>query len=199
MSEATIQAIPRTEKPKKVRQEGFVPGVIYGKDMGSMSVKFDEKKLHKILQGRTESARVSVIVGDETKQCFIEEIQRDPVHRKPIHISMHVVKKDQVVRIKVPIFYSGHEKLANKRLILQPYATEFELSGPSVDIPEGITVDVSEMSLGDRVETKDISVKSTLTVLEEPDKIFAVVTAAKNAPTPDEEGEDGASTGEATE
>ncbi len=188
MSETAIQAIERTEKPKQVRKNGFIPGVIYGKDMDSITVKFDEKKLHKILQGRSEKARIPVIIGNETKQCFIEEIQRDPVQRNPIHISMHVVKKDQVIKMKVPIIYNGHEKLAEKRLIFQPYTTEFELTGPSVDIPENIVVDVAEMSLGDKVEVKDISVNPSLTVLEDPEKILAVVTASRtNLPTEDED------------
>lgn len=187
MNETAIQAIERNEKPKKARNNGFVPGVLYGKGMDSISVKFDEKKLQKVLQGRSQKAKISVRVGDETKQCFVQEIQRDPKLGRPIHIAMQVVHENQVVKMKVPIIFEGNEKLNEKRLIMQPYFSEIELSGPSVDIPECILVDVANKPLGEKITFGDITVKPSVEILEDPEKIIAAITASRvNLPVSDE-------------
>lgn len=179
MSEIIIQAMDRTEKPKQARNNGFVPGVIYGKNMDSISVKFDERKLHKALRGRSQKAKISVQVGDETKQCFVQEIQKDITLEKTIHIAMQVVEDDQVVKIKVPVIFNGNEKLNEKRLILQPYISEIELSGPSIDMPEYLAVDVANKSLGEKFSVGDLMVKPSIKILDDPEKIIAAVIGAK--------------------
>jgi len=187
MSEPVIEALKRTEKPKQVRRNGFIPGVIYGKGMDSISVKFDEQKLHKALQGHSSKAKISVQLENEMKHCFIQEIQRDTVKGKTLHIALHEVKDDEIVKVKVPIFYSGLEELDVKRLILQPYLTEIELSGRSADIPEYIPIDVAHMPLGTKITVGDLQINPTLKILEEPEKMVAVVTAVKHIPSEEAE------------
>ncbi|WP_019849430.1 50S ribosomal protein L25 [Desulfitobacterium sp. PCE1] len=179
MSETAIQAIERKEKPKEVRSKGFVPGVIYGKSMDSISVKFDEKKLNKALQGRSQKAKISVQVGDEIKQCFVQEIQKDITIGKTIHIAMQVVEDDQVVKMKVPIIFNGTESLNEKRLILQPYVSEIELSGPSVDMPEYIAIDVADKPLGEKFTVGDLMVKPSITLFDDPEKIIAAIIGSR--------------------
>ncbi|AGA68472.1 LSU ribosomal protein L25P [Desulfitobacterium dichloroeliminans LMG P-21439] len=179
MTETAIQAIERKEKPKKARDNGFVPGVLYGKGMDSISVKFDEKKLQRVLQGRSQKAKIIVKVGDETRHCFIQEIQRDLTLNKLIHISMQVVREDQIVKMKVPLTFEGTEKLNEKRLILQPYFSEIELTGPSMDIPEHILVDVANISLGEKITVADLTVKPSVEILDDSEKIIAAITASR--------------------
>lgn len=179
MSETAIQALERNENPKQARKNGFVPGVIYGKGMESISVKFDEKTLQKTLRGRSQKAKISVQVGDKTKQCFVQEIQKDSVVGKILHIDMQVVKEDQVVKMKVPVVFNGSEALAERKLIILPYCNEIELMGPSVDIPEYVTVDVADKTIGDKVAVGDFIVNSSLKVMDDPEKVVAAITAAK--------------------
>ncbi|MEA5024314.1 General stress protein CTC [bioreactor metagenome] len=179
MSETAIQAVERKEKPKEVRSKGFVPGVIYGKGMDSISVKFDEKRLNKALQGRSQKAKISVQVAGETKQCFVGEIQKDITSGKTIHISMQVVEDDQVVKMKVPITFGGSEALSERKLIVLPYFSELELTGPSADIPEYVAVDVADKSLGDKITVTDFMVSPSVSVLDDPEKIIAAITGAR--------------------
>ena len=179
MSETAIQAMVRNENPKQARKTGFVPGVIYGKGMESISVKFDERNLLKALRGRSQKAKISVQVGDETKQCFVQEIQKDSVLGKTLHIAMQVVQKDQVVKMKVPIIYNGSEALNERRLIVLPYCTEIELIGPGVDIPDHVAVDVVDKTIGDKIVVGDFIVNPSLKILDDPEKVVAAITAAK--------------------
>jgi len=64
MSESVIYAAERTEKPNKVRKQGFIPGVVYGKDFKSTSIKLDQKEFKKLLQGHTKNTKVKVKLGN---------------------------------------------------------------------------------------------------------------------------------------
>jgi len=191
MSTRLLEALPRTEKPKKVRNEGFVPGVIYGKGMDSLSVKFTENKLQNIL--RNAKMKVSVQVGEDVKSCFIREIQKDPVTHKVIHVSLQVVREDEIVRLSVPLVFANHEELTDRKLYLQTYLTEAELSGPSAAIPEAITIDVGSKDLGDRITAEDLQalIPENVKLMDDPETLYAVITAAKTTDIAEEAASEG--------
>lgn len=80
MSEFVICAVERAEKPNKVRKQGFIPGVVYGKDIKSTSIKLDQKEYKKLLQGHAKNTKVRVKLGNEVKHCIIKEVQKDSVN-----------------------------------------------------------------------------------------------------------------------
>ncbi len=66
------------EKARKVRYEGFIPGVMYGTGIeGGMAVKFDELELNKVLKSQGMNPRMEIIFGEETKHVLIKEVQRE--------------------------------------------------------------------------------------------------------------------------
>ena len=51
MSEPVIIVSERFEKPNKVRKQGFIPGVVYGKDIKSTSIKLNQKEYKNCCMG----------------------------------------------------------------------------------------------------------------------------------------------------
>jgi len=179
MSESIICAIERTEKPNKARKQGFIPGVVYGKDMASKSVKLEQKELKRLLQGHTKNTKVGVKIGNEVKQCIIKEVQKDPVNGQILHVEMQTIHNDDLIRLKLPIVFHGKEKLSGRQQLVQEYISEVEVMGKADIIPEFVSVDVGDRKSGDKITVKDIRVGDGIKVLDNESEIFAVITAIK--------------------
>jgi len=186
MSEKVIRAIERKEKPKQARRNGYAPGVIYGRDLaGSIPVKFEMNKLRKELKQNNQT--ISVKINDDVKDCIVKEVQFDCITGEILHVDLQTVSKDSYVKLKVPVYYSGKEKLESKGLLLQVLMTEVEVKGKVESIPESITIDVDNKELGDKILLKDLNVDKQVKILEESDSVLAVIISKDSKDSADNE------------
>lgn len=179
MENISIKAIARSEKPKKVRDAGFIPGVLNGPGTTSIPVKFDSIALNKIIARHGSNAKLWVALGDEKKFGFIKEVQRHPVEGKVIHISIQLVSKDQNVKMQLPIAFHGQNELESRLLQLQIYKAEIEVEGKPAFMPDEVIVDVAKKEVGDNITVKDFSLSHEIKVVDPENEIYAVIKAAK--------------------
>lgn len=179
MSESIICAMERAEKSNKARKNGFIPGVVYGKDMDSKSVKLEQKEFKRMMQEHTKNSIVSVKIGDETKQCIIKEIQKDYVNGQILNVELQTVHSEDVIRLKIPVVFHGKEKLSGRQQLLQEYISEVEIMGKASVLPEFVSIDVGERELGDKITIKDIQVGTGIKIVDNESEILAVVTTTK--------------------
>lgn len=179
MSEVVLCALERTEKAKKARRQGYIPGVVYGKDITSSSIKLDEGEFRKALQGRPTTSRIKLRLGDEIKTCIIKDVQKDPLNGQILHVDFQTIRSDEVIRLKVPVIFEGKEKLALKQLLLQEFIGEVEIMGKAADLPEFISIDVGNGNLGEKITVSDLNIGENIKVMDEPDEVLAVISAAK--------------------
>jgi len=179
MSESVICAEERAEKPNKVRRQGFIPGVIYGRDVKSTRIKLDQKEFNKLLQGHAKNTKVKVKFGNEVKDCIVKEVQKHHVNGQILHVDLQTIHSDDKIRLKVPIVFQGKEQLAQRHQLLQVLISEVEIMGKAADMPEFVSIDVGNKKVGDRITVKDFHVGNGLKILDEESEVFAVITATK--------------------
>jgi len=179
MMEAVICAAERMEKPNKARKAGFIPGVIYGKDINSTPIKIDRKEFGKLLFKHGRNVKVNVKFRDEIKHCIIKEIHRNFLNGEILHVDLQTVNVEDTIRLKVPVVFNGKERLAARKELLHVFITEVELMGKAADIPEIVAIEVGDKNLGDKITVKDIHVADNIKIMEDENEILAVVTAAK--------------------
>jgi large subunit ribosomal protein L25 len=174
-----ICAIERDEKPNKVRKEGFIPGVVYGKGMGSKSVKLDPKELKRLLQEHARNAKVKVKIGNEVKECILKELQKDTLSGQILNVELQSIHSDDMIKLKVPVIFHGKDELAARQELLQEYAPEVEITGKANIMPEHVVVDVRERKAGEKITVKDIKVGDGIKLLNDENEIIAVITEIK--------------------
>ena len=189
MDKIVIKAAARSEKPKKVRRAGFIPGVLNGPGTASVSVQFERAALNRIIEKYGTAVKLWVGIDGEQKYGFIKEIQRDPVEGKIIHIAIQLVSADQIIRFKLPIDFEGEAALKPKVLYLQIDRSEVEVEGKTSAIPDHAGVDVSQKQYGDCVSAADFRFPKGVKILYPADTIYATVRGTKKE-VPEEEPEE---------
>ncbi len=188
MSQTILRADKRYESARKVRGQGFVPGVIYGTGVeDGTPIKFKESELNKVLKDQELNPRLTVMLDDEEKNVIIKEIQKDPIKGNVLHVDLQAIAADEVIRTTIPVIFEGREEVENRQLLLEIYLSEVEISGPANIIPGSITMDVKGKEAGDTLTVGDIEFDSRITPITPLDEVLAVITVPKVGAVSDEE------------
>lgn len=175
MKQTVLKAASRTASLKQARQAGFIPGVLHGPGAASTPVQFERSDFLRLLHMHGSNAKIWIELGKEKHFGILKEIQKDPLDRSIVHVTVHLVSQDQEIKVHTLLVFSGREDLENRSLMLQTVKEQVELSGKAASIPEAIHVDVTGKVFGDAVTTKDIRVPKGVRILDGDDELFAVV------------------------
>jgi len=154
---------------RRLRREGKVPAVIYGgqRDPVSLSVQ-QEELLHATDSESFFSSILEIKVGnDGVQQAVVRDMHRHPFKPVIMHIDFLRVSEEVVLRIAVPIHFIGEdESPAGKAsgVVIQHQVTEVEIAALPKDIPEFLSVDLSDMDSGDAVMLSSIELPEGVTI-----------------------------------
>ena len=167
------------ESSKRERSGGFVPAVIYGEGASPLALAVNTKELNSVLHTR---ARGNVIIdlaiegsGSECK-AIIRDIQRHPVHRDIIHVDFQRISMTKEIVVKVPIVVMGESVgVKSHGGILEHLLREIEVQCLPTSIPEQVTVDVSNLDIGDSLQVKHLTIEGVKLVTDPDASVVTVV------------------------
>jgi large subunit ribosomal protein L25 len=160
---------------KKLRREGYIPAVMYGfKGNKTIAVKFTEFK--KTFEEIGEHAIVTLnLDGKENIDVIVKAFQLDPVKRNIIHVDFFEVKAGQVLRTEIPIKVEGTSKGVKKGGILEEFVRDIEIECLPKDIPGSITVDITELDIGDSIHIRDLKVGDNIKLISNPEQVVLTI------------------------
>ena len=134
------------KKTKKMRAEGNMPAVFYGKKEPSTSISVSYRAFEKVFKEAGYSAVVALLGLGETKEALIHDVAIDPVKDTPRHADFYIVEKGQKVHVEIPIEFEGVAP-AVKELggVLVKVIHTVEVEAEPARLPQNIIVDVSSL------------------------------------------------------
>jgi large subunit ribosomal protein L25 len=179
MGVTILKAMERSENPKKVRDAGFIPGVLNGPGTTSTSVQFETTALNKIIIKNGMNAKIWVELGSEKRFGFVKEVQTHPVGRNIIHVAIQMVSKDQEVKMQLPITFHGSDELEQKFLHVHVNKSEVEVFGKTALIPDMLVVDVSKKELEETITAMDFQLPAEIKILDPEHEVYATIKAIR--------------------
>jgi len=79
-----VEVITRQEKAVKIRKNGFIPGILYGKKSAKIAIKAKYESYLK------EGEEIDFVFEGENYKGIIKEVQRDPLSFKVIHFDLFI-------------------------------------------------------------------------------------------------------------
>ncbi|HTI30092.1 MAG TPA: 50S ribosomal protein L25 [Methylomirabilota bacterium] len=164
---------------RRLRTTGVVPGVLFGKKIGSIPVQVDAKALEVLYHqaGRTGVVKVSVDGGQPTS-AIIKSVQRNPLTRRPLHVDLFAVDLTQEMLADIPLVFTGTSSAVEMEgAILFTSLDHLKVRGLPGDLPHEIDVDLAPLvDLESTIHVRDLVVDSRITVVNDPDDLVAKVT-----------------------
>ena len=180
-----------TRASKRMRREGYVPGVVYGGGSGECtSFKVDWHALRTVLVDG--SALIDLKVGGKTRPVIVKDQQRHPVRGQIVHIDLLEVRLDEKIHSTVSVELEGVEDAPGVKEggVLEQANRELNIEALPTDIPERILVDVSGMEVNAVMHLSEINAPAGVEFLDDPEEtIIATITVPTAVAEPEIEEE----------
>jgi large subunit ribosomal protein L25 len=158
---------------RRLRREGMVPGIVYGKGDEARPFQVPERELrHLLLEGHT--LLDLQIDGSKAVPVVIKEQQHHPLRGEVMHLDCLEVRLDEEIQSEVPLELEGADQAPGVREggVLEHVTREVTVEALPTEIPESIAVDVSEMVIGDTISLATVTPPAgTKFMVDEPEEI----------------------------
>src|SRR5579875_44579 len=168
---------------KKVRKDGLVPAILYGKARAPVPLAVGRKDLLAAIQRGGRNVLIDLRIArngdEESDTVMIADVQRDHLRHEILHVDLHHVSLTEKLVVHVPVVLVGTPEGVASGGILEHHLREVVVRCLPTQIPDRLTVDVSRLRIGDSLHVRDLPVAEGVEVVTPPDAVLA--TAAEEA------------------
>jgi large subunit ribosomal protein L25 len=164
-----------SRRVRRLRKEGLVPGVLYGKDH-SRAIVVGERELRAALTGPSGlHAIVDVVIeGQKTPHhAVLKQYQQHPIRGTLTHVDFHEVRLDQPIQASVAIQLIGESPGAKQGGVVQQVTREIRVEALPTAIPEHIEADMSSLEVGATVRIADLAAIEGVAFVDDPETVLA--------------------------
>jgi large subunit ribosomal protein L25 len=177
---------------KRLRQDGWVPAVMYGREFEPVPLQLEELPLRKVLSQVGGSQLVSVNVkGKKSPELvLVREVQQHPLRGDVLHVDLYRVMMTEKLTTEVPLSLVGTSPMSEVADgLLLTGISSVEVQCLPGDLVDAIEVDLSALTEFDQSLTVgDLPVPEGIEILTEPDEMIARVVQVRMAvPEPEVE------------
>lgn len=172
---------------RKLREKNLIPAVVYGKGLDSLPIAVNASKFNDIYKKHGHSTILNLVLDGQVIPGIIKEVQYGILDNKIIHIDFQRISMEEDIEAEVPIVVEGTGLIESKGAIVQHQLREVTVRCKAKDLPESITVDVSNMKIGDVVKVSDLSVAEAVKILDDPGEIVLSIIVPEISEVEEEE------------
>jgi large subunit ribosomal protein L25 len=165
---------------RKLRARGLIPAVIYGGNDKPQPLQVAARDINALMSHASgENVLVELeLTGDgSTRTALVQEVQHSPVGGEIRHVDFHAISMDQMIQAEVPLEPIG-TAVGVKTFggLLEQSLRALAIECLPGDLPDRITVDVSQLNIGDSIHVRDIQLPPGVTPKVQPDlTAFSVI------------------------
>lgn len=185
----TITAEPRESRGKnearRLRVKGLSPAVVYGPGSDPVAIAVNPKEVNSILKSTSGHNTIfNIDIQGQSTPVMIVDWQHDPIKSRLLHIDLKRIDLSRRITVKVPVHTHGDPKgVKLQGGVHEIVNREIEIECLPDDIPEGFTVDIADLSVGQGVRAGDIPLTGSMKLVSAPEAVISHVVAPKGGDT----------------
>ena len=182
-----------SRESRRLRREGLIPGVLYGRGKNPHAICVAERELRRVLTGEHGLHAILDVVLDgqkSTHSSVLKEVQRDAVRGTITHFDLQEVRLDEPIRAQVVVELVGEESPGvTEGGVLSQVAREVTVEALPMEMPDRLELDVSSGEMGATFRVADVKAEGA-TILDDPETVLATITAPTRVVEPEPEVEE---------
>jgi len=186
--EISLQVAPRQEQGKGPvgrlrREQGMLPGVLYGHKQPPLSFKVEARALERLLSKGSQNAIFLVEVegeDQEPQRAVVRAIQYHKVQGNILHLDLIRIDPEERLWVSIPLIVQGIPAGVRAGGALQQSLSTIELECLASELPSSLELDVSLLNVGDNVHVRDLLDKESR-ILTDSERTIVTVLAPRLA------------------
>src|SRR5919199_1300708 len=163
---------------RRLRAQGMVPAVLYGDGEGGSTVLVvPAKVVDYTLRHIGDNALYNLKLSDrDDLTARVVDVQRNPVTGRLMHVDLAPVNMRERIVVTVPLTITGEAPGVVEGGVLDQVIYEVEAESLPGDIPQEVTLDVSNLGLNENLTLADVSLPEGVTLISDPEEVAVTVT-----------------------
>ncbi|WP_394781340.1 50S ribosomal protein L25/general stress protein Ctc [Undibacterium sp.] len=178
-----------TGASRRLRNAGQTPGIIYGGTEAPVSITLDHNALYHALKKEVfHSSILDLEVDGKVEKVLLRDFQVHAYKQLVLHADFQRVDPNKKIHVKVPLHFVNADVSPAVKLnaaVISHVAVELDISCLPADLPEFVTVDLSNIVAGQSLHVSDVVLPAGVTVVahgdSNPTVAIAVIPAGATA------------------
>lgn len=176
---AEIRKVAGKGAARAVRKNANIPAVIYGEKKEPVSIELNGHDFNVLLGKPSLRTKLfEIMVGGNKEDAMLMDIQYHPVSDKVVHVDFKRIDVKKPVHVVVPVEVINADISKGIKLggVLNFAVRKVALVGLVSDMPEKITIDLANVTIGDTIHGSDLVLPKGITLgLRMADLAFATI------------------------
>lgn len=167
---------------RKLRREGKIPAILYGRKEKNINLWVEEREFLKILHQIAKRSPILNLRIEENNEEFpviLKTLQKNPITQKFIHIDFQKIHSEEKITINCPVILKGTAIGVKTGGILDQHLYSIPVRGKIVDIPPYIEIDISHLKMGHSIHINEIEWKKIEPALPPDTPIVSILAPKK--------------------
>lgn len=182
MEKVVVEAKERKTINKRsrniLRNEGRVPGVLYGSRLEPIPIDVTRAAIHPLVFTSKTHLLSLKLDGHEEYDCIIKDVQFDPVSDEVVHFDLIGLTRGEKIQLEVPLKLLGNAVGVKEGGLLQESMHKLSIECLPKDIPQSLELEVTELNIGDSIHVSDLNFEN-ITILNPENTIVVSVVLPK--------------------
>jgi len=175
---------------RRIRKDGQIPGVVYGRGNEPRSIKLDPLDIEKLLYSNAVIDLSFDGEDGEASTVIIKDFQRDVIKKNLLHVDFQFISMDEKITVSVTLSLEGTAAGVHEGGVLQQLLRNIEIDALPAEIPSEITLDISELGMGDSLSVSDLELPEDIDLVTDSDEVIVTVVTPTELAEEDEEEEE---------
>lgn len=171
---------PGSRASRRLRREGQVPAVVYGREIEPLHIAVDARELYGVLHtdaGLNALITLEVDDGKDEILTMARIVERHPFRAEYRHVDFQKIALTETVTTEVPIHFEGEPVgVREGEGVFSPARTSVEIEALVTQIPGYVELDINDLDVGDALRIADLPEIEGVTYLEDPEYVVVSVT-----------------------
>lgn len=167
MLEGIVRDSMTKQATKTLRRDGYLIANIYGKGLENVSTAFKNNEFIKFLRNK-ETIAFDVTVSGTVYKVVVQEYQKCPLTSDLLHVDLMVAQAGVIASYRVPVVAEGLAKGIKNKGLLMIHTKRVPVKCTIENLPENITIDVTDLDVGNNVLIRDLSLSDSVKCFLDP-------------------------------
>lgn len=171
---------PGSRASRRLRREGQVPAVVYGREMEPLHIAVDGRELYGVLHtdaGLNALITLEVDDGKDEILTMARIVERHPFRTEYRHVDFQKIALTETITTEIPIHFEGEPVgVREGEGVFSPARTSVEIEALVTQIPSHVELDINDLEVGDALRIADLPEIDGVTYLEDAEYVVVSVT-----------------------
>ena len=174
-----------TSSARAMRRNGKIPANYYYHGEANQNLAIDKKAFYQAMHSGQHVFEMDL--NGNTVYAMIKAAQYHPVTEEVMHIDLMRVRRTEKMTFSIPVILEGEALGTSEGGIVTKVTTAIELECYPTDVPESVTIDISELELHSTLTAVEILLPEDVSLISPEDTTIVTCNPPKAEVEPEVE------------